>query len=335
MSAFAILPAAIVLVVAIIIPFVIGFYVYQDAKRRGMNAVLWALVAAVAPALIGVIVYLLVRGNYSDLRCPVCDTPVQEQFVVCPKCGTKLHASCPNCAAPVEPDWKVCPKCAQPLTDVQMDVHTPVRAKDNSIWKVLAIVIIIPILLIALLLFGLSAYKFSGSTSVRKTTTNEYYSEMKTDGNIEIADKVKAWVDHIDLTVRSAYALHYTHESESGNEHYFLVYIPCTGEQAHSGIRQSSSIFGTTLSMDVSSVSGQQVFFNICSSVSETPNLKIKLDGKVFPCEVTTVDYNPTLFYIVPKYDELDPEATGFWMPERISVVKFVNNHNEGVVEVE
>lgn len=113
----------IVLAFMLIIPLIIFVYVYRDAKRRGMNAILWALIAAIAPTLIGLIVYLLVRGSYSDLRCPVCDTPVQEQFVVCPKCGTKLHASCSNCAAPVEPDWKVCPKCAQPLTDAQADVH--------------------------------------------------------------------------------------------------------------------------------------------------------------------------------------------------------------------
>ena len=92
----AVFPVFIVLAIAIIIPFIIGFYVYQDAKRRGMNAILWALVAAVAPALIGLIVYLLVRGEYSNLRCPNCDTPVREQFVVCPKCGAKLRASCPN-----------------------------------------------------------------------------------------------------------------------------------------------------------------------------------------------------------------------------------------------
>lgn len=59
------------------------------------------------------------------------------------------------------------------------------------------------------------------------------------------------------------------------------------------------------------------------------------MDGKRIPCDVTTVEYNPTLFYIVPQYDKLDPEATDFFMPERITVVKLISNHNEGAVAVE
>ena len=156
MSVVATFPVFIVLAVIIILPFVIGVYVYRDAKRRGMNAILWALVAALAPSLIGLLVYLLVRSNYSDLRCPQCDTPVKEQFVVCPRCGAKLRPACPNCATPVEVDWKLCPKCTQPLDEVQVDVRMPIKAKDRSIWKVLAIVLIIPALLIAILALSLS-----------------------------------------------------------------------------------------------------------------------------------------------------------------------------------
>ena len=105
----AVFPMSILLVVLLTVPLMVGVYVYRDASRRGMNALLWALVAAFGPVLVGLIIYLLVRGNYSDLRCPQCDEAVKEQFVVCPKCGTKLRAACPNCAMPVEPDWKVCP----------------------------------------------------------------------------------------------------------------------------------------------------------------------------------------------------------------------------------
>ena len=137
MSTLAVIPMFIVLAITIVLPFIIGVYVYRDASRRGMNAILWGLVAAMAPTLIGLIVYLLVRGNYSNLRCPKCDAPVKEQFVVCPKCGTKLRPACPNCAMPVEPDWNVCPKCTQPLTGVQTNIRHPVRAKDSSIGKVL------------------------------------------------------------------------------------------------------------------------------------------------------------------------------------------------------
>lgn len=85
----------------------LGIYVYRDAKSRGMNAPLWTLIAVLAPVFVGLIIYLLVRGSYSDLKCPNCAAPVTEQF-----------RSCPSCAAPVEPDWKVCPHCGNPLSEV-------------------------------------------------------------------------------------------------------------------------------------------------------------------------------------------------------------------------
>ena len=49
--------STVILAIIIIIPVMIGVYVYRDAARRGMNAVLWTLVAVLAPALVGFIVY--------------------------------------------------------------------------------------------------------------------------------------------------------------------------------------------------------------------------------------------------------------------------------------
>lgn len=337
MSIIAVIPIFIVLAIAIVVPFIIGIYVYQDAKRRSMNAILWALVAAAAPALIGLIVYLLVRGNYSDLRCPKCDAMVKEQFVVCPKCGTKLRASCPNCATPVEPDWKVCPKCTQPLEGVQTDVQIPVRTKDKSIWKVLVIVLIIPILLIVILVLSLSASFAGGSSSFREVSVEEYFEEMKTEGcasEAVISGKVNEWLSSIESETNHAYALRYDYSTETGNEYFFLVYVPEAGHQMNSGMGQSSSIFGTTLTLELKRTGNIGYLFNVTSSADKAPNLKIVLDGKRIPCDVTTVEYNPTLFYIVPQYNKLDTEAADFWMPERISVVKLINNHNESTVVI-
>jgi ABC-type transport system involved in multi-copper enzyme maturation permease subunit len=50
------------------IPILIGVYVYKDAASRRMNAILWTLVAIVAPGLTGFIIYLLVRGDYPSLK---------------------------------------------------------------------------------------------------------------------------------------------------------------------------------------------------------------------------------------------------------------------------
>lgn len=332
MNAIATVPFFIVFTVIIFLPFIIGVYVYRDASRRGMNAILWAFVTALVPSLIGLLIYLLVRGNYSDLRCPRCDTPVNEQFVICPKCGVKFRPSCPNCATPVEPDWKLCPKCTQPLPEYQTDICAPVKTKDRSIWKVLAIVLVIPILLIALLILFMRVSFSGGSTSVREVSIGEYYEEMASNDKASVAEEVKAWVEDTAQTYKSGYALRYTYVSEAGDQYFYLVYVPCVGQQTHTGIRQSSSIFGTTLTLDLGSTNGRGAFFNIVSSADKAPNLKIKVDGEKIPCEVTEVDYNPTLYYIVPQY--LDPSSAEFFMPERITVVKIVGNHNEDAVEI-
>ena len=296
MSSVAIFPVFIVLAIAMIVPFIVGFYVYQDARRRGMNALLWTLVAVAAPALIGLIVYLLIRGNYSDLRCPKCDTLVKEQFVVCPKCGTKLRLSCPNCAMPVEPDWKVCPKCTQPLADVRMDIQTPVRTKDKFIWKVLAIVLIIPVLLIAILVLSLSASFSAGSSSFAVTTIDEYPSEINSKA---IANDVQQWLSSLDPDAGCAYALRYDYLNKDNAQYFYLVYVP--GADSYIEMAQSSSIFGTTITLGCQNTGNKGNLFHVVSSADKAPNLKIKLDGKKLSCEVTSVDYNPTLYYIVPK----------------------------------
>ncbi len=338
MSVVATIPMFILLAFALVVPFIVGIYVYRDAGRRGMNAILWALVAAAGPALIGLIIYLLVKGNYSDLRCPRCDGTVKEQFVVCPACGTKLRAACSNCAMPVEADWKVCPKCTQPLAGMQTDVQLPVRAKDKSIGKVLAIVLIIPALLIAILAFSFSAYSFGGSSGLIAGPMEEYFEEMTAEGHASealIAGRVKDWINNLQTEADHAYALRYDYSPESGNEYFFLVYVPEAGQQANPFVDQRGSIFGTTLKLDLRRSGTGGYLFHISYSGKKAPNLKIMLDGKRLPCEVTPVDYNPTLFYIVPQYDEIGPDDGSVWMPERITVVKLINNHNEGAVVIE
>ena len=41
----------------------IAAYVYQDAKRRGLDPWLWATVAAFVPYFIGLIIYLVMRQS--------------------------------------------------------------------------------------------------------------------------------------------------------------------------------------------------------------------------------------------------------------------------------
>ena len=329
------IPMFIVLILIILLPFIVGVFVYRDAKQRNMNAILWAVVAALAPAFIGLIVYLLVRGNYMNLRCPQCSTPVMESYVVCPKCGAKLRPSCPNCKAPVEPDWKVCPRCATPLPEIQTDIQTPVRLKDRTGWKILLVILLVPLLLILLAIFGLMRLGAGGSASIQEVSRDEYFTEMQGLSQEEAVEKVQEWLDGLNQDGTRAHALRYDYYNGSNTEYYFLVYVPGGGDSSHSSFGQSTSIFGTTVKLELEETGNDGTLFNIVSSAENAPNLKITLDGKRIPCNVDTVDFNPTVYYIVPQYDELDPDATDFFMPERISVVQIVGNSNVGVKEIQ
>ena len=335
MNVAAAIPMFLVLILIVLLPFVVGFFVYRDTKQRDMNAILWAIVAAVAPAFIGLIVYLLVRGNYTNLRCPQCNTPVMDTYVVCPECGTKLRPSCPNCKVPVEPDWKVCPRCATPLPEYQSDIQTPVRARDRSGWKILLVILLIPLLLILLSIFGLTRLSAGGSSSMQEVSLDEYYAELEGLSREETAENVREWLDGLHPEETRAYALRYDYDDGSDMEYYFLVYVPGCGGSSPAGFGQSTSLFGTTLKLELAETGRDGTLFNLVSSAENAPNLKVTVEGKRIPCSVDTVAYNPTLYYIVPSYDELEPGAADFFMPERISVARIVGNSNVDSVEIQ
>ncbi len=164
------------------IPIMIAVYVYRDANKRGMNAVLWMLIALLTPSLLGLIIYLLVRSNYSDLTCPNCNAPVEESYVVCPNCRTKLRPTCDVCSAPVQTTWKVCPHCGTDLPEYDYTVATPVRKKDTTLGKILIAILVIPIAIILLLIVFAIPFSYSGKSGfASSSTTSMTFSEFMED----------------------------------------------------------------------------------------------------------------------------------------------------------
>lgn len=151
MSPFLLIVPIIFVVICIMLPVLIAYFVYQDAKTRGMDAVLWALVAALTPSLIGVIIYLVVRGNYTTNVCAKCGNPAKEQFINCPSCGAGLKLLCDSCGCAVEADWKLCAHCG---TQLPQGRPSPVRTRavqsNRKIWILLLVLILIPVVLIIL-----------------------------------------------------------------------------------------------------------------------------------------------------------------------------------------
>ena len=87
-------------------------YVYHDARRRGMNQALWALIAAFVPYLIGFVIYFLTRKPLPAI-CPACGKATPHEAVHCPHCGHALKAKCASCGAVVEKDHQYCPACGK------------------------------------------------------------------------------------------------------------------------------------------------------------------------------------------------------------------------------
>lgn len=89
-------------------------YVYYDAQSRGMKGGLWAILIFFFANLPGFLIYLLMRTP--RLRaCVSCGTPIQDDYVICPTCQTRVGPGCPNCHRRVQSDWVVCPYCQQDL----------------------------------------------------------------------------------------------------------------------------------------------------------------------------------------------------------------------------
>lgn len=156
-------PVVLIFGFMVIIPIIIGVYVYRDATARGMNALLWTLVAMLVPSLVGVIIYLIVRENYSALSCANCGERVSSSFAACPSCGNPLKEKCPSCGAVVEPHYKVCPSCSATLNQYHTPAHEPQTVKRGNGLLVLAIIgaVLFPIILV---LFGMFFFMISDVT---------------------------------------------------------------------------------------------------------------------------------------------------------------------------
>jgi hypothetical protein len=61
-------------------------YVYADARRRAMHPILWTLIAALIPNLLGFLLYFALRQPVM-LPCPGCGRPIATEQRFCSWCG--------------------------------------------------------------------------------------------------------------------------------------------------------------------------------------------------------------------------------------------------------
>ena len=162
---------------------IIGVYVYRDAGKRGMNKVLWALVAVFVPSFLGIVIYLLVRNNnFSSVRCPECKKPVLQDYLVCPDCGYELMLNCKGCGKPVSKGWKLCPWCKQELpytSDYSAPIVESSKSNKGLIVVIIAIVAVLFVvsigMMIAVPIIGYNNVQvMSSATSSSNSFSHQY-----------------------------------------------------------------------------------------------------------------------------------------------------------------
>lgn len=235
-------------VLLLTIPVMIGVYVYRDASRRRMNAVLWTLVTVAAPVFTGLIIYLLVRGNYPGYTCPSCGAGVEASYTVCPRCGVRLRRACDACGFPLEEDWKVCPRCAHPAEKGGIPPQPPVRKKDRGLWRLLAAVLLLPAAcLILLLVINITANR-SGASSMGSTS----YAAAEMERYRTERPEVWAWIEECrqqegEQDPDVIYVLRNQVEKEDGKESRFLIYRQDGGYLRQVNMRVKDRLAGSTL----------------------------------------------------------------------------------------
>ncbi len=116
-----------------------AYWAFRDMQQRSDNAILPYLVAAgiivFTPVffIFAVWVYKIIRphekigevwernlaeeallAEVEAIRhCPACERRVNEEWIICPSCRTRLNRVCPNCSRLVGLDWSLCAWCGK------------------------------------------------------------------------------------------------------------------------------------------------------------------------------------------------------------------------------
>jgi len=294
MASFVAIINLVCLVFVLAIPILLGVFIYRDASQRGMNAALWTLIV-VFLSFIGLIIYLLERQNYADWQCPVCSAPVTKQYVVCPKCNTKLRASCSNCGCAAKADWMACPHCTSPLSEQNNGFVTPTKKKDTALVRILMLAIVAPILCVVLAgLFGIMS-----SQATLFTRAGVMDTQFLRVSDFQEHPEVNTWLSKCNEDKSRAYALRYQAENGRLKETHYLVYKP-TENSIHlmTASDNASSSSRTILDAKFGENPGPALLDGLvyiyCYDYNYFADLWVFVNDEIVFCEITDVDYIPS-----------------------------------------
>ena len=116
-----------------------AYWAFRDMQQRSDNAIL-PYVAAAGIILFTPIFFIFAVWIYKIIRphekieevwernlaevalqaevdaiqhCPTCERRIDEEWIICPSCRTRLNRVCPNCSRLVGMDWSLCAWCGK------------------------------------------------------------------------------------------------------------------------------------------------------------------------------------------------------------------------------
>jgi hypothetical protein len=115
-----------------------AYWVFRDMQQRTENAILPYLAASLVIVFLlvfplAIFVYKIIRPHEkigevyernlaeeallaeveSIRNCPTCARRVNDEWIICPTCRTRLNRVCPNCSRLVGLDWSLCAWCGK------------------------------------------------------------------------------------------------------------------------------------------------------------------------------------------------------------------------------
>ena len=126
------------------------FWVIRDIRSRSRDpfvGLLSFLLVIILP-IFGVFIYWMIRPNKTieqkyqtaleeeallkelekKQNCPGCGRTVEDDWILCPSCHTRIKKICLSCGKILELPWNLCPFCGNP----QQKVYKTDKAQSNS-----------------------------------------------------------------------------------------------------------------------------------------------------------------------------------------------------------
>ena len=132
-----------------------AYWAFRDMQQRSDNAILPYLAAAgiilFTPVffIFGYWIYKIVRPhekigevwerNLAEEallaeveaihHCPTCERRIDDEWIICPTCRTRLNRVCPNCSRLVGLDWSLCAWCGKDFERADLASYDPIATE--------------------------------------------------------------------------------------------------------------------------------------------------------------------------------------------------------------